>query len=557
LKIYRWQVDEEFDPEKYYGQRIPPRVRGIFSLFKKGQVYLSRDFCESNKDQIKEFLPTKTDRAAKKAVEVSFPFAVKIGIMKKIKGPNDDRISYEDFCKIPDVKYWLLQLNSSNIKNLRLPSSNNLGTRGIYSYKLWSFHCWLSGKTFQFSRMVQIDEENYVKKTEDVTIRSVDHFLKLYQESDKKIDFVKVIKLYLLDKEKHANNRAKTVDLDSCAIKSFFKENDSEIIYSFNAKASYKVTDSETEERIMSLEDFMKILTQGGAKITEKAVFLCKFHRGLDTSTLVDRFNFQAFEQIAKYFGNTDHNAWDLEQCPVPVILVRAKTDFRHTGFLDRDAIETLQKYLDHRLEKTRQQIKAGKPLFLTKYNHPITKSWVDRSFDKLATNAGLQRKLKGYQFMKMYISHELRDLLKSTLIACGTSQDVADHCIGHKPKNSYDKQHILYEDYLRDEFSKASSKLNLFTNISHSLKGSVPNESLNRKIVDLENTVEKLVEIVSPTDSNKLVVKEDDKHKLQLLLQTIQKEHPVIQLDDKRYVVGKYMPTIFRIESKKKTRTL
>ncbi len=36
--------------------------------------------------------------------------------------------------------------------------------------------------------------------------------------------------------------------------------------------------------------------------------------------------------------------------------------------------------------------------------------------------------------------SHELRDLLKSTLIDCGTRIDVADHVIGHKPKDSYEK---------------------------------------------------------------------------------------------------------------------
>lgn len=565
MKTYHWHVVEEFDPKKDYGQRIPPRIQGILSLLQKDQTLLSRDFFESNKDKIKEFLQTKTDRAAHKAVEASFPVGVKIGIIKKLKGPNDGRISFEDFCNIPEVKYWLLQLRCSNIKNLILPSSKKLGTRGIYAYKLWSFHCWLSGKTFPFFRMVQINEDNFVRKKENKTLKGVDHFLKLYQEPNPNtIDFVKIIKSYLLDKEKHAGNRAKTVELDSCAIKSFFERSDSEINYSFNAKASYKITDSETEERIMSLEDFMKILTLGRPSLTEKAVFLCKFHRGLDSATLADRFNFQAFEQIVKHFKNSDHDAWDLDKCPVPVTLVRVKTDFRHTGFLDRDAIEALQKYLDDRLKKTEQPIKAGEPMFLTKHNCPITTAWIEKQFNKLATNAGLQKKLKGYQNMNKYISHELRDLLKSTLIACGASYDVADHCIGHMPKDTYEKQHKLYPEYLQDEFRKASRKLNLFSNISHYLKGNVPNESLNRKIedqdkkiVDLKNTVENLMESISPTNSNKFVVKESDAYKLQHLLQTLQKEHPVVKIDDTRFLVGKIMPTIFRIESKKKTVTL
>jgi len=77
------------------------------------------------------------------------------------------------------------------------------------------------------------------------------------------------------------------------------------------------------------------------------------------------------------------------------------------------------------------------------------------------------------------------------------------------------------------------------------------------KKIENLEKTVEKLVDIVSPTDSNKFVVKEGDEHKLQLLLQMYQKTHPVLQLDDTRFIVGKYMPTIFRVESKKKAKPL
>ena len=579
MNIYRWQIIEAFDPKKDYGQRVAPRIQGILSLLKKDQTILSRDFFESNKDQIKKFLRVKTDRAAQKAVEASFAAGFKIGILQKLKGPNDDRIPFEDFCKIHNVAYWRSQLRDSNIKNLKLPSSEKLGTKGTYSYNLWDFHCWLYEKTFTFSRMLPTKENTFVVKTENITMKGVDHLLELYQEPNPNLrEFVKIIKTYLLDSKKHSENSANYIGLKSNAIKSFFKENDSEINYSFNAKASYKITDSETEQRIMSLEDFMKILTLGGAKITEKAVFLCKFHRGLDTLTLVDRFNFQAFEQIAKYFKNSDHNAWDLEKCPVPVELVRAKTDYRHTGFLDRDAIESMQKYLDHRQKQTGQPMKVGEPLFLTKYNRPITRTWVHKQFNKLATNAGLQRKLKGYKHMNMYISHELRDLLKSTLIACGASQDVADHCIGHKPKDSYEKQHKLYEDYLREEFCKASAKLNLFSNISHYLKGNVPNESLsrqiedlkmkiqteqtekadqNKKIVDLENTVERLVDIVSPSNSNKILYEDVDEHKKQLLLQSLQEEHPVFQLDDKRYIIGKYMPTIFRFEPKKKTRTL
>ena len=492
MKTYRWQVIEEFDPKKDYGQWISPRNRRILSLLKKDKIYLSKDFRQSHKQQILEFLRVKNDRAVQKAVESSFGLGFKIGVLKKIKGPHDDRISFEDFCKIPEVDYWRSQLSGSNIKYLKLPSSKYKGTKYTYPYNLWDFHCWLCDKTFTFSRMMQTKDDTFVQKTENITLMGVDHFLKLYQEPNPNLrEFVKITKTYLLDSETHSGRRAKSVDLKSNAIKSFFKKNDSEINFSFSAKDSYRFTDSETEERLMSLEDLLKILTIGRPSLTEKAVFLCKFHRGLDTLTLVDRFNHNAFEQIAKYFGTNEHNAWDLEKCPVPVALVRPKTDYMHTGFLDRDAIEALQKYLDLRQEKTGQPMKAGEPLFLTKHNHPISSSWIERSFNKLATNAGLQRKLKGYKYMNMYISHELRDLLKSTLIVCGTSRDVADQCIGHMPKDSYEKQATLYPENLRAEFMKASRKLNIFSNISHYMRGDEQTEVLRNQIQVLREQLE------------------------------------------------------------------
>ena len=58
------------------------------------------------------------------------------------------------------------------------------------------------------------------------------------------------------------------------------------------------------------------LLTMGQPTILQKAVFLCKFHRGLDTYTLVDRFNFEAWDPIVKSFGTSDWNQWDLKNVP-------------------------------------------------------------------------------------------------------------------------------------------------------------------------------------------------------------------------------------------------
>ena len=342
--------------------------------------------------------------------------------------------------------------------------------------------------------MIQIGEGKFEQKRQRIKLKGVDHLLRLYQElNPNRIEFVKIIKTYLLDTNKHQDNKAKTVELDSCAIKSFFRENDSDIVYSFNAKSTYKITDSESEERSMSLKEIFTILTVGKPSVTEKALFLCKLHCGLDSSTLADRFNFQAFDQIARYFKSSNHNSWDLDKCPIPIILVRVKTDIKSTGFLDRDAIEALQKYLDYRLEKTGRPMTADQPLFLTKHNCPIKPSWIEKQFNKLATNAGLQKRLKGYRYMNKYVSHELRDLLKSTLIATGVRYDVADQCIGHKPKDTYEKQAELYPENLRAEFMKASGKLNLFSNFSYNIQSN--NDAFMEEIKSLKKRLEHVEE--------------------------------------------------------------
>jgi len=46
-----------------------------------------------------------------------------------------------------------------------------------------------------------------------------------------------------------------------------------------------------------------------------------------------------------------------------------------------------------------------------------------------------------------------------------------AEHAIGHKPRNSYEKQAIIYPEKLRAEYMKASQTINIFSNISNYIK--------------------------------------------------------------------------------------
>ncbi len=255
--------------------------------------------------------------------------------------------------------------------------------------------------------------------------------------------------------------------------------------------------DEQEDLPTLTLDELMELLTVGKPTLVQKAVFLCQFHRGLDISTLVDRFNFDAWDQIVEEFGTEDYKKWDLSKCPIGVKLTRIKTTCSHTGFLDRDAVESIQKYLDHRIKQTEMPMKSGKPIFLNEKGFAINDDWVKASFRKIRSNAGLDALLDGYNKVNRYkvSDHEFRDLLKSTLIDCGVRSDLADHFIGHKPKDSYEKQATLYPKSLRREYIKASKRLNIFSNFSNFVKGYEDIEEVQQEINQLKENEKVYIE--------------------------------------------------------------
>jgi hypothetical protein len=318
--------------------------------------------------------------------------------------------------------------------------------------------------------------------------------LKLYQEPHSSdTEFVRLIKSFLLD-EQHNGTKPSTVDLFYCAIRAYFDRNDTPINFKFNAKIKYDESNGDEEKPEVTLEDLLKILTVGRPSIMEKAVIVCKFQRGLDNSTFVDRFNYQVWEQLVEWFGTEEYQRWDEQRCPVPIKLTRIKNQFSHIGFLDVDAIHAIQDYLKIRYEKTGTIMQKGLPLFINKHNEPIKDSWISGLIRRLAKKSGIQTILQNYEASTRYKqnSHELRDLLKSTLIDCGTRLDVADHIIGHKPKDSYEKQNELYPTSLRAEFMKASKRINMFSNLSHYMNGDSEKEVLRKQVNDLKLELER-----------------------------------------------------------------
>ena len=153
------------------------------------------------------------------------------------------------------------------------------------------------------------------------------------------------------------------------AIKSYFGVHDVLLVLPKTRKK--RLDPVSDEESHMTLKDFYRMLQKGKPGIMMHTIMLINLQSGMDSSTLTDRFNYEGYPQIAKYFRPDDHKSWNLDLCPVPITLVRVKTDVRYTTFLEHDAIAQLQEYLTWKEMKYGKQ-NIAKPLFMTKRNTPI-----------------------------------------------------------------------------------------------------------------------------------------------------------------------------------------
>ena len=137
------------------------------------------------------------------------------------------------------------------------------------------------------------------------------------------------------------------------AVKSYFGVND--VLLDLPRARKRRLDPVSDDDSHMTLEDFYTMLRSGNQNIVMRTIMLIKLQSGMDSSTFTDRFNHEGYPQIVKYFRTDNYKAWSLEMCPVPIRLVRVKTNVQYTTFLDRDVIAQLQKYL------TWKETKRGK----------------------------------------------------------------------------------------------------------------------------------------------------------------------------------------------------
>jgi len=448
-----------------------------------------------------EFTKKKTQKAKEEAVYHAFMLGRKIGVLQVLSTTElGYGIAYEDFIKVKSVAYFMQQLRGSRFKNIE--SKSHEGTRGTYARKLWKFNNWITDREVTFTKIYSSDEDTFKQKIEKIKLKGVDDLLHHYiQPLSQEREFVKIIKDYLLDSE-NATLSDKSMKIIVNSIRSYFEKNDAPINFKFDTKVGHTTSEDREDSASLNLDELMQLFTVGNPTLVQKTALLCKFHRGLDTSTLIDRFNFEAWEQLVSCFETENYKKWDVNLCPVPIKLTRMKTAYLHTGFLDKDAIDSLVKYLDYRKKQTGKEMSEDQAIFLTEKKKPITKEWVMITMKKLRKNAGLDEKLSGYKSTRYRInSHEFRDLLKSVLMDCEVRPDVCEHLIGHKPKDSYEKQAELFSKTLQKEYSKASRRINIFSNFSSMAKGESNTDEMNEKIKKLEQNMLKIQKRISRTD--------------------------------------------------------
>ena len=416
----------------------------------------------------------------KSTVRMLVAAAVKNGFVEVV-----GTFGYKDeWCKdMPSVKRWLNIIQSKKMKYIKYYTNSSLD---VYMTQLKQFNAWLAGRTYTFIAYEK-SGKTFVERQQSITFNGVEDLVKYLNQpfADKK-QIKKLIIDYLHD-DIHEGKAASTIKNTKSAILSFLNTNEFEIDIKFNAGRRHT---AQPLERSMDLGEFLAIIQK--MDVMDKALMLCKFQRGLDSATLVDRFNHEAWTQMTEYFGTENHRKWNTEKCPVPITLIRIKTNYKHTGFLDIDAVNAVKVYLDKREKITGKPMEDGKPLFLTRIGTAINSWTIDKKFRRAAKAAGVAKEIgrnSKNQPMMNVTPHETRDLLKSTLINAGCRYDVADHVIGHKPKDSYEKQAILYSDSIRAEYSKASKRINVVTNLSNVITGKGDQET-QAKIEQTERNI-------------------------------------------------------------------
>ncbi len=385
--------------------------------------------------------------------------------------------------KFPTVVDWLGQLNNSGVANCKGVYTS---TKIVYLSKLTTFNEWLAGRKFDMRVSVAKDNK-IVHENVQKSFANVEELLYFGEdENGNAREIRKIINKHLMD-PMHEGKTRPTMTGTCAAIKSYFDKHDVMTYVKFNGRK--RNTEAVADAPELTRPELFKMLTVGKTDHLTRAVMLVKFQAGLDRSTLADRFNFYAYSQISKFCGTDNHREWSPDKCPIPIKIMRVKTDYVFTTFIDRDALSAIKDYLAWREEKHGPHDPDG-PIFFTTRNAPVSIEWVSEKFGKLAEYAQTQKRL-GLRTLKIH-SHETRHLLKTTMVECGCAARAADHFLGHKSKDPYLRLDGKTKT-LRKEYSKASHVINILSKAASSVEDTEPDGATEEELKASKAQVEEL----------------------------------------------------------------
>ena len=245
---------------------IPKRLRKMFAGIGVGQVISAKSLLQDCTHKSSDSM------ALGREIAYAIRAAHDAGLLQRV----DCNFVPEWFRSLQTVSYWQSQLRTSRLKNISANSSTS--TRDTYLRHLWRFERWLESGEFETSTLEPEPDNRFVRKRQTRKFKNVEELLGMLDQpySDPR-DTVRIVKQYLMD-DSHSDKKASYVNLIKCAIASYFEKNEQPIHITFNPKNTYS-TEKEIEQS-MSVSDVMEFLTTGRPSVTEKALFLCKFHRG-------------------------------------------------------------------------------------------------------------------------------------------------------------------------------------------------------------------------------------------------------------------------------------
>jgi len=261
-------------------------------------------------------------------------------------------------------------------------------------------------------------------------------------------------------------------------------------------------------------------------------------------------------------------------------VLIYEDTPVEYYSFLTPESSRAIDEYFDQRTADG-EILNPESPVFRRKYiwakspAEPLSVDAAQNVVLRAIKKAGLRNsqekkngrysKQQDHAFRKRFatilkLNKDIPVAITERLLGHFSYKDEHDHLVKHDKAYMRVTLDELFE-YFKLAIQKltidsserlTAEKLKLEREKSALEKTSLQVIEYKNEVNTLEKEVQRIGNLVEQMVDSKFLCSEGEDKK-QLLLQSLQKEHQVLQLDDSRYIVGKQMPVLFRFKSSKK----